>query len=97
MKGPFNAKQAHEARPWDVPMEITTQAPGAWPNGTRVRKSRMEDGDTNPIGTLATVTGSVGPMPPGGPKPGTFGYFVRWDPRPHLPVFVHESKVERLP
>jgi hypothetical protein len=37
------------------------QAPGAIPNGSRVRKVRSEQNDPHPVGALATVLGSLGP------------------------------------
>jgi hypothetical protein len=58
------------------------QAPGAWPNGTRVRKVFGQSGDTHPDDATATVLGSVG-------DPGLgFGYFVEWDDLPGAAVFV---------
>jgi hypothetical protein len=69
-------------------------ADGAIPNGTRVRKCLMEEGDANPVGTLGTVEGSMGPVPH--PLHGNmYGYFVRWDTMPYIQVFVAGKKVER--
>jgi hypothetical protein len=73
----------------------TTEASGAWPNGSRVVKVAFEEGDTHAIGDLATVIGSLGPLADGGPLFGgnRYGYFVVWDDRPDLPVFVGEKKI----
>lgn len=66
------------------------QAPGAYPNGTRVKKVKAEPGDKHPIGTEATVLGSMAAPPVG------TGYFVEWDSRPSYAVFVIDWKVERI-
>jgi hypothetical protein len=63
------------------------QAPGAMPNGTRVRKVALDPGDAHPIGALATILGSVqhaqhGPC-----------YFVEWDAKPRAAVFVAGFKI----
>ena len=63
------------------------QAAGALSNGTRVRKIKSEPGDTHPIGSLATVLGSLG-LPDIG-----YGYFVEWDVKPRLAVFVIAAKI----
>lgn len=81
-----------------IGFHVTTQAPGApIANGTRVRKVRTEPGDANPIGTEATVLGSLGPMPAdAGEHAGTYGYFVEWDTMPGTAVFVIGEKIEPL-
>lgn len=64
----------------------TDQAPGAWPNGSRVRKAVFVSGDTHKVGALATVIGSVGPVPH---LPlGCFAYFVEWDDHPGVACCV---------
>ena len=53
------------------------QYPGAIPNGTTVIKIYGEAEDTHPVGSIATVVGSVGiPTSP------TIFYFVYWDGDP---------------
>lgn len=61
--------------------------PGAWPPGTRVVKTRFEANDSQPVGTLGTVLGSIG-HPDLGP-----GYFVEWDTLPGCAVLVMGTKV----
>lgn len=57
------------------------EAPGCYPNGTRVEKVKTEPGDAHPIGAQATVLGSIR-------HPIGTGYFVEWDARPRHAVFV---------
>jgi hypothetical protein len=59
----------------------TDTAAGAWPNGTRVQKRNSKADDGHADGALGTVLGSIG-------AGGLLGYFVAWDDRPGLPVFV---------
>lgn len=66
------------------------EAPGAWPNGTRVRKVGSSAGDSHRDGDLATVRGSVGPAL------GTSGYFVEWDDLPTVPVFVAGTRIAKV-
>jgi hypothetical protein len=61
--------------------------PGAWPPGTRVAKTRFEANDSQPVGTLGTVLGSIGH-----PDLGS-GYFVEWDSLPRCAVFVMGTKL----
>jgi hypothetical protein len=78
----------------------TDQAPGAWPNGTRVRKSVEEPGDAHEVGALATVLGSIGPAPEEAEPAwvrGLYGYFVEWDDTPGVPVLVTSNRIERAP
>jgi hypothetical protein len=63
------------------------QMPGAIRNGTRVVKVRTEAGDTHPVGSLATVLGSMGHPDVG------IGYFVEWDARPRFAVLVVADKI----
>jgi hypothetical protein len=72
----------------------TDQAPGALSNGTRVMKATEEPGDAHARGALATILGSIGPGMVNGRK--AYGYFVEWDDRPGLPVFVADYKIEPL-
>lgn len=66
-----------------------SQAPGCYPNGTRVVKAGYWAGDGTPTGTAGTVLGSLR----GGAMA---GYFVEWDNRPRMAVFVEERKVMRV-
>jgi hypothetical protein len=68
-----------------------SEAPGAWPNGTKVRKANSEPGDGHRDGALAVVRGSVGPDP----RWGYFGYFVEWDDLPGVPVFIASPRLEK--
>jgi hypothetical protein len=63
------------------------QLPDAILNGTRVVKVRSDPGDAHPIGSLATVLGSMGH-----PKIGN-GYFLEWDAKPRWAVFVMGDKI----
>jgi hypothetical protein len=69
-----------------------------------------ESGDSTPLGTEGTVVESVGPitaemldavrhnLPEGAPdiKPGDYGYFVEWNDKPGLCVFVLGAKLSRI-
>jgi len=71
------------------------QAPGAIPNGTRVKKVVCESGDGHPIGSTGVVLGSVGPgyIPQLGRE--AYGYWVEWDEDPGkgIPCFVGDHKI----
>ncbi len=89
----------------------TDEAPGAWPNESRVRKAIDRVGDAHPVGSLATVVGSTGPVPAriglggnrlcseGPIQKGVFGYFVFWDepPADSVPCFVAGNALELVP
>jgi hypothetical protein len=85
-------KYATDAKPGDVAMYTTAHAPGAYANGSRVRKATFHPGDAHPVGALGTVVGSLGPIDVVGRR--EFGYFVVWDKLPGVPVFVRGGKVE---
>lgn len=76
----------------------TDQASGAWPNGSRIVKTAMGAGDGHQVGDLATVVGSLGPIPWEG-RPVTYGYFVFWDKDPgsNVPVFIHDNRIALAP
>lgn len=63
------------------------EAPGAYPNGSRIKKVWGEPGDANPLGTEGTVLGSVYHPDHG------YAYFVEWDTRPKWAVGVTERKI----
>jgi hypothetical protein len=67
------------------------QAEGAIANGRRVVKVKGEAGDAHPVGATATVLGSLSY-----PELGGIGYFVEWDSRPRVAVFVIAWKIEAL-
>lgn len=71
-------------------MFTRAEHPDAYRNGTRVEKAIFETGDAHPIGSQATVLGSVGHAKVG------MGYFVEWDARPRVAVFVEARKVRNL-
>jgi hypothetical protein len=66
------------------------QAPGAMPNGSRVRKIMSKPGDASPDGSPATVLGSMHEPDLG------YGYFVEWDARPRQAVFVAGFRLQRV-
>lgn len=78
-------------------LALISDAPGAWPKGSRVMKVIREPGDTHGPGDMATVLGSIGPMPPGKDIPawmvGLYCYCVAWDDMPDIPVFVTNNKI----
>jgi hypothetical protein len=64
------------------------QADGAlYPNGSRIRKNKGEPKDGTPTGTNGTVLGSIR-VPGESPA-----YFVEWDNRPRVAVFIVEWKL----
>lgn len=69
-------------------MHSRDEASGAMPNGTRVHKVKMERGDAHPIGSMATVLGSISH-----PDIVGIGYFVEWDAKPRRAVFVMSAKI----
>lgn len=62
------------------------EAPGAFPNGTRVQKVGSNSGDAHQDGALATVLGSVSDPTDG------LAYFVEWDSHPRAAVMIVESR-----
>lgn len=64
------------------------QYPGAYPNGTRVKKVRGEPGDKHSLGAKATVLCSAVRMPWG-----SLGYFVEWDDLPQHAAFIVGDKL----
>lgn len=72
------------------------EAPGAWRNGSRVRKVSGDAGDVLTIGTLGRVLGSLGPIDP--PEMGSrYGYFVEWDGWKACIFFVRSAKLALEP
>jgi hypothetical protein len=85
-------------------MIVGLQAPGAIPNGRRVRKVNSRPKDATPEGTEGTVLGSVGGAEPVILENDVihYGYVIEWDNFPTLPghdktaVFITSSRVEEL-
>jgi hypothetical protein len=69
-------------------MHTRDEAPGAMKNGTRVRKVKFEPGDAHPIGSLATVLGSLHHPTLG------YAYFVEWDNAPRTATAVVGFKID---
>jgi hypothetical protein len=72
------------------------QAEGAWPNGTRVVKTRSDSTDGHQDGAEGVIIGSIGPAKgrvflEG--MPIKYGYWVHWDDMKNIPVFVAESRL----
>jgi hypothetical protein len=65
----------------------THQYPGAYPNGARIEKLLMEEGDAHAPGAKGTVLGSIGHPTIG------VAYFVEWDDMPKLAVLVVATKI----
>lgn len=61
---------------------------GAYRNGSRVVKVKAESGDAHPVGTMATVLGSV--MHPSA----GLAYFVEWDDTPRVATAVVSFKIK---
>lgn len=84
------------------------QADGAIPNGTRIVKAASEKGDSQRVGALGTVLGSLA-FPPGAaeeakaelrakglePHDVAFAYFVEWDALPRHAVGIMDWKIGR--
>jgi hypothetical protein len=69
------------------------QAPQAlYKNGSRVRKVREDEGgDVTPLGVEGEVLGSIW-FPSAGAA-----YFVEWDNKPRVAMFIVESKIKDVP
>jgi hypothetical protein len=68
-------------------LHVRDEAPGALPNGTRVRKVASDPADKHRNGDLGTVLGSMS-----APLVGV-GYFVEWDDSPRQAVFIAGDRV----
>ena len=73
-----------------IGLHTRDQAPNAMANGSRVVKIKTEPGDSHPVGSSATVLGSLYAPDVG------FGYFVEWDARPRYAVFASAAKIESV-
>jgi hypothetical protein len=65
--------------------------PGALRNGTRIVKVLTLPGDAHPVGTRGVVLGSMGH-----PEVG-LGYFVEWETKTRVAVFVEANKIDAAP
>jgi hypothetical protein len=80
---------------------VNTEAPGAWRNGTRVRKCTYEVGDGHRRGAVGTVVGSIGPVPhvimtsTGEVRKLEYFYFVVFD-NEKIPVGMVDFKLQVL-
>ncbi len=76
-------------------MFTNAEAPGAYPNGTRIKKTMVETGDAHGMGALGTVIGSI-KSPRYVPKKfGPHLYFVEWDDALMVAVGVSGLKIGR--
>jgi hypothetical protein len=101
--GVVTGKEMHNIGKNVTPVVITSQMAGALLNGTRVEKILSKPDDGVADGEKGTVLGSVGPIRPdqatesGHPEwAGEYGYFVRWDRFPTIPVFIAGMRVREL-
>lgn len=84
-----------EERPGWAGFYMPGEAPGALPNGTRIRKVNSEPGDSSPDGALGTVQSSVENTTD--QFPGCrFAYFVEWDHMPRAFVGIMATKIEEV-
>jgi len=60
--------------------------------GSKITKVMAEVGDRNPLGSLGTVVGSIGPFKVPGVT-SMYSYFIEWDRVPGIFVSCIESKV----
>lgn len=79
------------------------ETPGALPNGTRIVKAEVEPGDSQPLGALGKVIGSMPNVPEvfeeakrkGLRPPNAYWYFVEWDALPRHAVAIMDWKIAR--
>lgn len=76
-------------------MFVTTEAGGAWPNGSTVAKVNSQPDNATENGALATILGSIDVRDQGGPA--RFAYFLEWASRPGLPIFVVDTNNDGTP
>jgi hypothetical protein len=74
------------------------QAAGALPNESRVVKIYAERGSVRPVGSLATIIGSIEADLEDTVKYGVrYLYFVEWDDLPGVVVAVADIRIEAKP
>jgi hypothetical protein len=74
-----------------------SQAHGAIPNGARVEKIHSEPGDEHQDGDRGAVIGSIGPILHLVTGEMAYGYWIGWDDRPELPVFIVGDRIQETP
>lgn len=74
-------------------MHTRSEAPGAFPNGSRVVKTLDEPGDTHLVGSLATVLGSIRAPSAELRLISPYFYFVEWDAHPRIAVGIASIKI----
>lgn len=77
------------------PLVVTAQAPGAWLNGSTVRKINSRPDDGTPDGTPGVVLGSLDVREQG--KPAAYAYWIEWANRPGLPVACIDTNDDGTP
>ncbi len=78
-------------------MFTRNQAPGAFPNGSRVVKCDAEPTDVTPLGAQGTVIGSIaGPVLKRGVERKGIMYWISWDWRPTWYIAVSDWKLEQV-
>lgn len=87
-----HVRAVRDHRAGETVIYSVAHAAGAFANESRVRKCKFFAGDQAPLGALATVVGSIGPLDAGPVM--EYGYYVRWDADPEIPVFVRGCKLE---
>lgn len=79
----------HEHEGYLTPFTRQEARQAKFSNGARVKKvSEDASGDITKLGTEGTVLGSIH-----APGIGT-AYFVEWDDKPHIAIFVIEGKIK---
>ena len=76
-------------------LAVVTDAPGAWPKGTRVLKLATPEKDSHQPGDMATVIGSMKNPGPQFPQV-KFMYCLEWDDAPGVPVFCADWKLQKV-
>ena len=62
--------------------------------GEHIIKIKSEEGDSHPIGTRGVIVGSLGPLNWEN-RTDVYGYFVKWETDPLIPVFVTDFKIKK--
>ena len=84
---------------------LSMPSPGAWANGSRVRKRKDEPGDAHPIGALGTIRSSIPVLEDARAEmpdtelalTSTHFYWVMWDDdSPQMPVGLLSAKLELI-
>lgn len=78
------------AEPAVIGYHTTAEAPGAWRNGTRIRKCIWNAGDTHPFDAEGAILGSLGPIDD------RYAYFVEWDTTRGIAFAIPSDRIEPL-